>query len=113
MRVIEGSMEQGQDERARETGDRRENPPANGIVRHNSHMRICENATVQQKDGERRAEEMADPREKPPTSDIVRHDSHMRKSRSDSAGDGVRLNLVGGEQANRSATTTLSDEEED
>ncbi|KAJ8869041.1 hypothetical protein PR048_030592 [Dryococelus australis] len=38
MRVIEASMEQGLDERARETGDPRENPPTNGVVRHDSPM---------------------------------------------------------------------------
>ncbi|KAJ8883346.1 hypothetical protein PR048_015189 [Dryococelus australis] len=37
--VIEVSMEQRQNERAGETGDPRENPPTNGIVRHDSHLR--------------------------------------------------------------------------
>ncbi|KAJ8868938.1 hypothetical protein PR048_030479 [Dryococelus australis] len=32
-------MEQRRNERAGETGDRRENPPTNGIVRHDSHLR--------------------------------------------------------------------------
>ncbi|KAJ8884872.1 hypothetical protein PR048_011068 [Dryococelus australis] len=50
-----------------------------------------------------RAEETGDPRENPPTNGIVRHDSHMRES-GDPAGDGARFALVGGEQANRSAT---------
>ncbi|KAJ8866051.1 hypothetical protein PR048_033575 [Dryococelus australis] len=45
-----------------------------------------------------------DPRENPPTSGMVRHDSHMRKSGGDPAGYGTRFALVGGEQANRSAT---------
>ncbi|KAJ8867056.1 hypothetical protein PR048_032918 [Dryococelus australis] len=39
MRVIEASMEQLRNERTGETGDPRENPPTNGIVRHDSHMR--------------------------------------------------------------------------
>ncbi|KAJ8873410.1 hypothetical protein PR048_024226 [Dryococelus australis] len=40
MRVIDVSMEQRRDERAEETGDPRgEDPPTNGIVRHDSHMR--------------------------------------------------------------------------
>ncbi|KAJ8893765.1 hypothetical protein PR048_006365 [Dryococelus australis] len=39
MRVIEGSMEQRRNERVGETGDHRENPLTNGIVRHDSHMR--------------------------------------------------------------------------
>ncbi|KAJ8889355.1 hypothetical protein PR048_008854 [Dryococelus australis] len=39
MRVIEVSMEQCRNERARETGDPREYPPTNGIVWHDSHMR--------------------------------------------------------------------------
>ncbi|KAJ8876119.1 hypothetical protein PR048_024028 [Dryococelus australis] len=38
-RVIEASMGRRQNERAGETGDPRENPPTNGIVRHDSHMR--------------------------------------------------------------------------
>ncbi|KAJ8875266.1 hypothetical protein PR048_023161 [Dryococelus australis] len=49
------------------------------------------------------AEETGDPRETPPINGIVRHDSHLRKS-SDPAGDSTRFALVGGEQANRSAT---------
>ncbi|KAJ8873928.1 hypothetical protein PR048_024765 [Dryococelus australis] len=36
---IEVSMEQRRNERAGETGDLRENPPTNGMVRHDSHMR--------------------------------------------------------------------------
>ncbi|KAJ8865566.1 hypothetical protein PR048_033086 [Dryococelus australis] len=39
MRVIEVSMEQRRNERACEMGDPRENPPTNGIVRHDSHLR--------------------------------------------------------------------------
>ncbi|KAJ8888032.1 hypothetical protein PR048_007517 [Dryococelus australis] len=39
MRVIEASMEQRRNERARETGDHRENPPTCGIVRHDSNLR--------------------------------------------------------------------------
>ncbi|KAJ8867696.1 hypothetical protein PR048_031499 [Dryococelus australis] len=39
MRVIEVSMEQRQNEGAGETGDPRQNPPINGIVWHDSHMR--------------------------------------------------------------------------
>ncbi|KAJ8888287.1 hypothetical protein PR048_007774 [Dryococelus australis] len=39
MRVIEVSMVQRQNERAGETGDPRENPQTNGIVRHHSQMR--------------------------------------------------------------------------
>ncbi|KAJ8872457.1 hypothetical protein PR048_026061, partial [Dryococelus australis] len=39
MRVIEANMEQQRNERAGETGDSRENPPINGILRHDSHMR--------------------------------------------------------------------------
>ncbi|KAJ8867068.1 hypothetical protein PR048_032930 [Dryococelus australis] len=39
MRVIEASMEQRRNERAGETGQPRENPPSNGIVRHDSHIR--------------------------------------------------------------------------
>ncbi|KAJ8871007.1 hypothetical protein PR048_027310 [Dryococelus australis] len=39
-RVIEMGMEQRRNERAGETGDLRENPPTNGIVRHHSHMRM-------------------------------------------------------------------------
>ncbi|KAJ8882901.1 hypothetical protein PR048_014732 [Dryococelus australis] len=39
MRIIEVSMEKRRNERAGETGDPRENPPTNGIVRHDSHMR--------------------------------------------------------------------------
>ncbi|KAJ8879207.1 hypothetical protein PR048_019813, partial [Dryococelus australis] len=38
MRVIEVSTEKRRNERVGETGDPRENPPTNGIVRHNSHM---------------------------------------------------------------------------
>ncbi|KAJ8895468.1 hypothetical protein PR048_000801 [Dryococelus australis] len=60
MWVIEVSMEQRRNERAWETGDPRENPPTNGLVRHDS--------------------------------------------RIDPAGDSTRIALVGGEQANRSAT---------
>ncbi|KAJ8870340.1 hypothetical protein PR048_029361 [Dryococelus australis] len=37
--VIEASVEQRRNERAGETGDPREDPPTNGIVRHDSHMR--------------------------------------------------------------------------
>ncbi|KAJ8881590.1 hypothetical protein PR048_018075 [Dryococelus australis] len=43
-------------------------------------------------------------RENPPTSCIVRHDYHLRKSGNGPAGDLSRIALVGGEQANRSAT---------
>ncbi|KAJ8877437.1 hypothetical protein PR048_021891, partial [Dryococelus australis] len=39
MWVIEVSMEQRRNERAGETEDPREDPPTNGIVRHDSHMR--------------------------------------------------------------------------
>ncbi|KAJ8870091.1 hypothetical protein PR048_029102 [Dryococelus australis] len=39
MRVIEVSMEQRKHERAGETGDPRENPPTNCVVRHDSQMR--------------------------------------------------------------------------
>ncbi|KAJ8896126.1 hypothetical protein PR048_001469 [Dryococelus australis] len=39
MRVIAVSMEQCRNERAEETGDPRENPPTNDIVRHDSYMR--------------------------------------------------------------------------
>ncbi|KAJ8891707.1 hypothetical protein PR048_004236 [Dryococelus australis] len=39
MRVIEMSMKQRRNERAGETGNLRENPSTNGIVRHDSHMR--------------------------------------------------------------------------
>ncbi|KAJ8879909.1 hypothetical protein PR048_020529, partial [Dryococelus australis] len=39
MRVIEVSMEQRQNERVEETGDPRESPSADGIVRHDSHIR--------------------------------------------------------------------------
>ncbi|KAJ8865975.1 hypothetical protein PR048_033499 [Dryococelus australis] len=39
MRVIEVSMEQRRDEMAGETGDPQENPPTNGIVQHDSHVR--------------------------------------------------------------------------
>ncbi|KAJ8873134.1 hypothetical protein PR048_026751 [Dryococelus australis] len=39
MRVIDMSMEQRRNERAGETAYPRENPPTNGIVRHDSHMR--------------------------------------------------------------------------
>ncbi|KAJ8869218.1 hypothetical protein PR048_030790 [Dryococelus australis] len=42
--------------------------------------------------------------ENPPTSDIVRHDTHVRKSRSDATGIRTPFALIGGEQANRSAT---------
>ncbi|KAJ8878824.1 hypothetical protein PR048_019411 [Dryococelus australis] len=38
--MIEVSMEQYRDERVGETGDPRENPPTNALVRHDSHMRI-------------------------------------------------------------------------
>ncbi|KAJ8869222.1 hypothetical protein PR048_030794 [Dryococelus australis] len=49
--------------------------------------------------------ETGDPRENPLTSGIVRgHNSHMRKSRSGPTGDRARFALVGGEQANHSAT---------
>ncbi|KAJ8869236.1 hypothetical protein PR048_030808 [Dryococelus australis] len=40
MRVIEVNMERRRNEEAGETGDARENPPTNGIVRHDSHLRI-------------------------------------------------------------------------
>ncbi|KAJ8894650.1 hypothetical protein PR048_007314 [Dryococelus australis] len=39
MRVTEVSMEQRWNERLRETGDPRENPPTSDIIRHDSHMR--------------------------------------------------------------------------
>ncbi|KAJ8890127.1 hypothetical protein PR048_009634 [Dryococelus australis] len=39
MRVIEVIMARRRNERTGETGDPRENPPTNGIVRHDSHMR--------------------------------------------------------------------------
>ncbi|KAJ8866537.1 hypothetical protein PR048_032394 [Dryococelus australis] len=39
MMAIEASMEQRRNERVGETGYRRENPPANGVVRHDPHMR--------------------------------------------------------------------------
>ncbi|KAJ8873795.1 hypothetical protein PR048_024630 [Dryococelus australis] len=42
--------------------------------------------------------------ENQPTSGIVRHDSHMRKSGGDPAGDRIQFALMGGKQANRSAT---------
>ncbi|KAJ8887519.1 hypothetical protein PR048_013735 [Dryococelus australis] len=51
-----------------------------------------------------RAGETGDPRENPPTSGIIRSDSHMRKFGSDPAGGRTLSALVGGEQANRSAT---------
>ncbi|KAJ8894701.1 hypothetical protein PR048_000008 [Dryococelus australis] len=44
-----------------------------------------------------------DIREYPPTSAIVRHDSHLRKS-GDLARDRIRFALLGGEQANHSAS---------
>ncbi|KAJ8879830.1 hypothetical protein PR048_020447 [Dryococelus australis] len=39
MRAIEVKMEQHRNERVGETGDHREDPPTNGIVRHDSHLR--------------------------------------------------------------------------
>ncbi|KAJ8889200.1 hypothetical protein PR048_008698 [Dryococelus australis] len=39
IRMIDVSMEQRRNERERKTGDPRENPPTNGIVRNDSHMR--------------------------------------------------------------------------
>ncbi|KAJ8877385.1 hypothetical protein PR048_021839 [Dryococelus australis] len=39
MRVIEVNMERSRNEGAGETGDLLENPPTNGIVRHDSHLR--------------------------------------------------------------------------
>ncbi|KAJ8871030.1 hypothetical protein PR048_027333 [Dryococelus australis] len=39
MRLIEVNMERHRNEGAEETGDPRENPPTNGIVRHDSHLR--------------------------------------------------------------------------
>ncbi|KAJ8875402.1 hypothetical protein PR048_023297 [Dryococelus australis] len=39
MRVIDVSMEKPRNERAGETGDPRENPPTNAIIRHDSHVR--------------------------------------------------------------------------
>ncbi|KAJ8875143.1 hypothetical protein PR048_023036 [Dryococelus australis] len=42
MRVIEVNMERRRNEGAGETGDPRENPPTNGIVRHDSHLRKSE-----------------------------------------------------------------------
>ncbi|KAJ8873424.1 hypothetical protein PR048_024241 [Dryococelus australis] len=41
MRVFEVNMERRRNEGAGETGDTRENPPTNGIVRHDSHLRKC------------------------------------------------------------------------
>ncbi|KAJ8884316.1 hypothetical protein PR048_016173 [Dryococelus australis] len=38
MRVIEMNMEQRRNEKAEETGDPRESPPTNGILRHDSHI---------------------------------------------------------------------------
>ncbi|KAJ8886334.1 hypothetical protein PR048_012545 [Dryococelus australis] len=38
MRVIEVSMKRSWNEGAGETGDPRENPPTNNIIRHNSHF---------------------------------------------------------------------------
>ncbi|KAJ8894621.1 hypothetical protein PR048_007285 [Dryococelus australis] len=87
-------MQQRRSERAWETGDPREDPPTNGIVRHDSHMRRsgvarpgiepgstwweASRLTAQPPIG--RAREMADPRENPLTSGIIRHDTHVRKS---------------------------------
>ncbi|KAJ8895119.1 hypothetical protein PR048_000444 [Dryococelus australis] len=51
-----------------------------------------------------RAGEIEDPRENPPTNGILRHDSQMRKSGVTCAGIEPGVDLVGGEQANRSAT---------
>ncbi|KAJ8878414.1 hypothetical protein PR048_018992 [Dryococelus australis] len=45
-----------------------------------------------------------DPRENPPTNCIVRHDSHVRKSGVTRPGIKTRSAMLGGEQANRSAT---------
>ncbi|KAJ8873855.1 hypothetical protein PR048_024691 [Dryococelus australis] len=39
MRAVEVNMEWRRNERAGETGDPQDNPPTNGIVRHNSHLR--------------------------------------------------------------------------
>ncbi|KAJ8893762.1 hypothetical protein PR048_006362 [Dryococelus australis] len=39
--MMEASIEQRRNERAAETGDPRENPPTNGIVRHDFHIRKC------------------------------------------------------------------------
>ncbi|KAJ8869044.1 hypothetical protein PR048_030595 [Dryococelus australis] len=41
MRVTEVNMERRRNEGAAETGDPRENPPTNGIARHDSHFRKC------------------------------------------------------------------------
>ncbi|KAJ8874708.1 hypothetical protein PR048_025574 [Dryococelus australis] len=43
-------------------------------------------------------------RENPPTNSIVRHDSHMRKSGVTRPGIELGTAVMGGEQANRSAT---------
>ncbi|KAJ8867422.1 hypothetical protein PR048_031223 [Dryococelus australis] len=56
--------------------------------------------------------ESGDPRENPLTSGIVRHDSRLRRSGRDPGGDRTRRASVGGEQANRSATSATNTEEE-
>ncbi|KAJ8897334.1 hypothetical protein PR048_002680 [Dryococelus australis] len=66
MRVIEVSMKQHRNERVGETGYPRENPPTNGIVRHDSHMRKSGDPPATQGWGE-----TGDPRENPPTSGMI------------------------------------------
>ncbi|KAJ8871918.1 hypothetical protein PR048_028258 [Dryococelus australis] len=55
-----------------------------------------------------KAGEAGGTQENPPTSAIVQHDSHMRKSRSEPAGDRVRMAVVGGERASHCTTTAPS-----
>ncbi|KAJ8885892.1 hypothetical protein PR048_012098 [Dryococelus australis] len=85
-REIEGRIKHRRIERTGETGGPRKNPPTNGIVRHDSHMRKSGVTRMEIKPG-----------------GIVRHVSHMRKSGSDPGGYLTHFALVGGKQTNRSA----------
>ncbi|KAJ8883928.1 hypothetical protein PR048_015783 [Dryococelus australis] len=85
--VIEVSMEQHPNERAGGTEDAQENPPINGIVRHDYYMRKSGVTLPGIEPGLRRAstgvqgrEETGEPRENALNSGIVRHDSLLRKS---------------------------------
>ncbi|KAJ8888777.1 hypothetical protein PR048_008269 [Dryococelus australis] len=111
-------MELRLNERVGETGDPRENSPANGIVRHDSHMRksgvtrpgiepgspwweesrLTAQPPLPHHMEQRRDTKVwgnGDSRENPPTSGIVQLDSHVRKSGGNPTGSRTRFVLVG------------------
>ncbi|KAJ8878676.1 hypothetical protein PR048_019261 [Dryococelus australis] len=82
------------------TGDPRENPQTNGIVRHDSHMRksrVTRPGIEPGGAGMKGRGETGDLRDNPPTNGIVRHDSHLGNP-GDPAG-GLNPVRLGGRRA--------------